>query len=108
MFFLSYYIHYHQKRSMTPHLSLGVLLSWLTFTAVVGLPTVSFRLDDVQAWWCEEIVKDVVDEFLAQGVPINLGLIGDTGEDNSCNDISSLLFCYWYNHLLLMICSCLD
>mmetsp|Transcript_352 Transcript_352/g.839 ORF Transcript_352/g.839 Transcript_352/m.839 type:complete len:517 (+) Transcript_352:48-1598(+) len=55
-----------------------VSLSWLS-SFVVALPTVSFRLDDVQAWWCEEIVKDVVDEFLAQGVPLNLGLIGNGG-----------------------------
>lgn len=55
-----------------------VSLAWLS-SSVVALPTVSFRLDDVQAWWCEEIVKDVVDEFLAQGVPINLGLIGNGG-----------------------------
>ena len=49
-------------------------LSWID-----ALPTVSFRLDDVQAWWCEEIVKNVVDEFLDKGVPINLGLIGNGG-----------------------------
>ena len=84
-------------------------------TSSVARPAVSFRLDDVQAWWCEEIVKDVVDEFLAEGVPINLGLIGDTGEDNTCNNNSLLLFCYCNIIIIIitiiiiiMICSCLE
>jgi hypothetical protein len=62
--------------------SLFSLLAMLSSSAlgVSALPTVSFRLDDVQAWWCEEIVKDIVDEFLSLGVPLNLGLIGDGGK----------------------------
>ena len=58
---------------------LMVVYALLPALAAAARPTVSFRLDDVQAWWCEEIVKNVVDEFLAQGVPINLGLIGNSG-----------------------------
>jgi hypothetical protein len=62
--------------------SLFSLLAMLSSSAlgVAALPTVSFRLDDVQAWWCEDIVKDIVDEFLSLGVPLNLGLIGNGGK----------------------------
>lgn len=61
-------------------------LSSLSLTA--ARPTVSFRLDDVQAWWCEEIVKNVVDEFLSKGVPLNLGLIGNGGACARCGCVS--------------------
>ena len=62
--------------------SLFSLLAMLSSSAlgVSALPTVSFRLDDVQAWWCEDIVKNIVDEFLFLGVPLNLGLIGNGGK----------------------------
>jgi peptidoglycan/xylan/chitin deacetylase (PgdA/CDA1 family) len=39
-------------------------------------PVVSFRLDDVQAWWCRDITETVIDIFLEEHVPINLGIIG--------------------------------
>jgi hypothetical protein len=39
-------------------------------------PTVIFRLDDVEAWWCEDIAKAVIDMFLSETVPVNLGIIG--------------------------------
>ena len=38
---------------------------------------VSFRLDDVQAYWCEGITETVIDLFLAEGIPINVGIIGE-------------------------------
>ena len=60
-------------------LMLFIVATCLFTSTTIALPTVSFRLDDVQAWWCEEIVKDVVDEFLANSVPLNLGIIGNAG-----------------------------
>ena len=39
-------------------------------------PVVSFRLDDVQALWCEDITETVIDFFLSENVPINVGLFG--------------------------------
>ena len=38
---------------------------------------VSFRLDDVQAFWCADIQETVIDLFLAESVPVNLGIIGE-------------------------------
>jgi peptidoglycan/xylan/chitin deacetylase (PgdA/CDA1 family) len=39
-------------------------------------PTVVFRLDDVQSWWCEDIARTVINTFLAENVPVNLGIVG--------------------------------
>lgn len=36
-----------------------------------------FRLDDVQAWWCEDIARTVMDTFLAHNTPINVGIVGE-------------------------------
>mmetsp|Transcript_3488 Transcript_3488/g.5439 ORF Transcript_3488/g.5439 Transcript_3488/m.5439 type:complete len:1094 (+) Transcript_3488:90-3371(+) len=39
-------------------------------------PVVVFRLDDVQAWWCESIARMVIDLFLQKQIPVNLGVLG--------------------------------
>lgn len=39
-------------------------------------PVVSFRIDDIQAYWCSSIAQTVVDIFLEESVPLNLGIIG--------------------------------
>ena len=38
---------------------------------------VSFRLDDVQSWWCEDIAETVMNLFISEGVPLNVGIIGE-------------------------------
>ena len=40
-------------------------------------PVVSFRLDDVQAYWCEDISRTVIDFFISENIPINVGIIGE-------------------------------
>ena len=70
-------------------------------------PVVSFRLDGVQAYWCESISQSVIDIFLSEGVPLNVGVIGrnlDTSvsigsylkgiADNSLVELSSNSFKY--------------
>ena len=41
------------------------------------LPVVSFRLDDVQAWWCRDIQETIINVFLDEEIPLNLGIIGE-------------------------------
>jgi peptidoglycan/xylan/chitin deacetylase (PgdA/CDA1 family) len=50
---------------------------------------VSFRLDDVQAWWCIDIQRTVIDLFLAESIPVNLGIIGKNM--NESTHVSSYL-----------------
>jgi peptidoglycan/xylan/chitin deacetylase (PgdA/CDA1 family) len=38
------------------------------------------RLDNIQAYWCNGIAVELVNEILALGYPINLGVIGNGGE----------------------------
>ena len=40
-------------------------------------PVVSFRLDDVQSFWCEDISQYVIDLFISEEVPVNVGIIGE-------------------------------
>jgi peptidoglycan/xylan/chitin deacetylase (PgdA/CDA1 family) len=44
---------------------------------------VSFRLDDVQPYWCEDIYKTVIDLFIAENIPINLGIIGEYMDESA-------------------------
>jgi hypothetical protein len=43
----------------------------------LSLPTVIFRLDDVQAWWCESIAETVINTFISKNTPVSLGVIGE-------------------------------
>ena len=38
-------------------------------------PAVMIRLDNVESFWCNEIVVEIVEEVVALGFPINLGII---------------------------------
>ena len=39
-------------------------------------PAVMIRLDNVEAYWCNELVVELVEEITSLGYPVNLGLIG--------------------------------
>jgi peptidoglycan/xylan/chitin deacetylase (PgdA/CDA1 family) len=58
------------------------LLTFFT-RAIAARPVVMFRLDDVQSWWCEDMTKTVVDQFIAEGLPINLGIIAGLVDSDS-------------------------
>ena len=74
-----------QKRVIMSKFSASSLLATAVVTVLVtadlwrvaALPVVSFRLDDVQAWWCEDISQTVIDVFIEENIPINLGIIGE-------------------------------
>eukprot|EP00602_Paraphysomonas_sp_CaronLab_P005520 CAMPEP_0185024902 /NCGR_PEP_ID=MMETSP1103-20130426/8059_1 /TAXON_ID=36769 /ORGANISM="Paraphysomonas bandaiensis, Strain Caron Lab Isolate" /LENGTH=1367 /DNA_ID=CAMNT_0027557985 /DNA_START=157 /DNA_END=4260 /DNA_ORIENTATION=+ len=39
-------------------------------------PKVAFRLENVQAWWCEDVFQAVVNEFISYNLPLTIGFIG--------------------------------
>ena len=55
----------------------GLLLLVLFSASSRALPIVSFRLDEVQPFWCENITQTVIDVFLEEGVPLNVGIVGE-------------------------------
>lgn len=74
--------------------SVIVALLFLLHNSVLAKPSVIFRLDDVQAWWCEAQVKATVDNFLQVGVPVNVGMIGEFLPD-SANMVAYLQGLTW-------------
>lgn len=87
---------------MVPTNSVIFLLNFLvsSIDKVRGNPSVIFRVDDVQAWWCEEIAKEVINTFLAQSTPVNLGIIGENLDQSA--SLSSYLASIAANPLLEM------
>lgn len=51
-------------------------LALLALRHCFSKPIVSFRLDDVQAWWCKDVAEFVIDTFIEENVPVNIGVIG--------------------------------
>jgi peptidoglycan/xylan/chitin deacetylase (PgdA/CDA1 family) len=77
-------------------------LCWVVATTrAAEKPVVVFRLDDVQAWWCEKQSRAVIDSFVQQNVPVNVGIIGQYLSDSST--ISSYLLDKASNPLVEMV-----
>jgi peptidoglycan/xylan/chitin deacetylase (PgdA/CDA1 family) len=57
--------------------SVSLVLLLVVFGQVKSNPSVIFRLDDVQAYWCEDIARTVIDTFLGLDIPVSLGIIGE-------------------------------
>ena len=53
-------------------------------------PVVMFRMDNVEAYWCNDIAFDLAEEFSTAGIPVNIGLIGRHGMSSSLSDDSLL------------------
>mmetsp|Transcript_941 Transcript_941/g.2035 ORF Transcript_941/g.2035 Transcript_941/m.2035 type:complete len:1562 (+) Transcript_941:110-4795(+) len=68
-------------------------------------PGVVIRLDNVEAYWCNEIVVELVEEVLALGVPISLGVIGGDGEMLSSDTYISSYLNSWATNPLVEITS---
>lgn len=60
-----------------------ILVLTLHATNCASLPVVSFRLDDVQAWWCSDITKNIIEIFLEENTPLNIGVIGNYLDQSS-------------------------
>lgn len=61
-----------------------ILTTVLIFTpSSLCLPTVVFRFDDVQAYWCESIAETVINTFLSKNTPVSLGIVGQYFNEGS-------------------------
>jgi hypothetical protein len=84
-------VSFEPTSSMTPTVSMAPTVPQVVGPDAVN-PVVIFRLENAQAWWCEDITQIIIDLFLEEGIALNVGVIGQNLDEDTftANYLSSI------------------